>query len=438
VQSTVKIQSIHASLWTLALPVMLSNVSVPLLGLVDTAILGHLPDSRYLAAVAMGSSLLVMVMWSFAFLRMGSTALIARHYRQPLEVSGILQSALLLATIIGGLLILFGPWLIDFMLTLIGGASDITPLAREYLNIRFYFAPVTLLNYVIIGYFIGKGLTPINLVLLVSTNLLNGALNYLFVYEFNWLSAGVAWGSNLAELFQLALGLFFIKREIKDSIIQSKAWPTMGRRFKQFIQLNIQLFIRTFLLLFTFAFFMAQGAQHSAALLSANAILINLLMFMSNALDGFAVASESMVGQSIADKKINKLKPIIKASGQWAFITALIFTSILVFSYSTIFNLLTNQPAVLELLNILSIWLIFLPLAGFASYWLDGIYVGLACATQMKNSLVFAVLLVFLPLTYLFAFWEYHGLWLAMYGFLIARATWLMCKLPSQLRQYAN
>ena len=417
---------------------MLSNVSVPILGLVDTAILGHLTDSRYLAAVAMGSSLLAMVMWSFAFLRMGTTALIARYYNQAIEVSGILQSALLLAVIIGGCLILLAPWLIEFMVTIVGAAQDITPLAKEYLTIRFYFAPVTLLNYVVLGYFIGKGLTHINLILLVSTNLINGALNYYFVYELNWFSAGVAWGTNAAELFQLCLGLFFIK----ESIIQKKAWPNMRQRFRQFIDLNFQLFVRTFLLLFAFAFFMAQGAQHSAALLSANAILINLLMFMSNALDGFAVASESMVGQSIADKKGKTLKSvitdIIKASGIWSLVTAIIFTILLAFTYPYVFKLLTSQYDVIALLNALALWLIFLPMVGFASYWLDGIYIGLANAKQMKNSLVFSVIIIFLPVSYLFSFWEFHGLWLAMYSFLLARAFWLVYKLPQLVRNFAN
>lgn len=413
---------------------MLSNVSVPLLGLVDTAILGHLADSRYLAAVAMGSSLLVLVMWSFAFLRMGSTALISRYYNDPLEVSGILQSALLLAVIIGAGLILLAPWIIELMVSLVGASENIIPFAKEYLHIRFYFAPVTLLNYVVLGYFIGKGLTHTNLILLVSTNILNGILNYVFVYHLDWNSSGVAWGSNLAELFQLALGLFFIN----EAIIQQQAWPKIKQRFKQFVQLNVQLFVRTFLLLFAFAFFMAQGAQHSAALLSANAILINLLMFMSNALDGFAVASESLVGQAIADKKVFKLKPIIWASGLWAFITSILFTIILAISYPTIFNLLTSQQDVLELLNTLAVWLIFLPLVGFASFWLDGIYVGLAAANEMKNSLVFAVIFIFLPLSYGFDFWEFHGLWLAMYGFLLARAVWLFIKLPQNLSNFAN
>lgn len=436
-QSTERIQSIHGKLWALALPVMLSNVSVPILGLVDTAILGHLPDSQYLAAVAMGSSLLVMVMWSFAFLRMGTTALIARFYNQKLEVSGILQSALLLALIIGLSLMLLGPWLIELMVYLVGASEDISPLASEYLNIRFYFAPVTLLNYVVLGYFIGKGLTHINLILLVSTNLLNGLLNYVFVYKLNWFSAGVAWGTNIAELFQLCLGLFFIK----ESIIQKQAWPGMKKRFKQFIDLNLQLFVRTFLLLFAFAFFMAQGAQHSAALLSANAILINLLMFMSNALDGFAIASESMVGQSLAHKSQRSkrvLMNIIKASGLWSLATAIIFTLILLFAYPYVFNLLTSQDDVLALLNILALWLIFLPLAGFGSYWLDGIYVGLGKARDMKNSVAISVLFVFLPFTYLFSFWEYHGLWLAMHGFLLARAFWLIYKLPENVHDFAN
>jgi len=434
VQSPEQLQSIHHSLWKLALPVILSNISVPLLGLVDTAILGHLPESHYLAAVAMGSSLLVMVMWSFSFLRMGTTALVAQNYKQSVEVSGILQSALLLAIVIGGSLMLTSSFLIDFMVSVVGAAENITPFAKEYLTIRFYFAPVTLLNYVLLGYFIGKGLTYINLILLVSTNLLNGLLNYIFVYKFNWFSAGVAWGSNFAELFQLCLSLFFIK----ETLIQSQAWPLMCQRFQQFMAFNYQLFIRTFLLLFSFAFFMAQGAQHSAALLSANAILINLLMFMSNALDGFAVASESLVGQSIADKNTKRLKPIILASGFWSLVTAIILTIILAISHLSIFTLLTSQDEVLGLLELLSYWLIFLPIAGFASYWLDGIYIGLANAKEMKNSLIIATLFVFLPLVYLFDTWEYHGLWLAMYAFLLTRAIWLVCRLPHNLIKIAN
>jgi MATE family multidrug resistance protein len=324
------------------------------------------------------------------------------------------------------------------MVGLIGAAADITPLTTEYLKIRFYFAPVTLINYVVIGYFIGKGLTRINLILLVSTNILNASLNYVFVYKLNWLSAGVAWGSNFAELFQLVLGIFFIQSTIKKSIVQSSAWPSMRQRFKQFMNLNLQLFIRTFLLLFAFAFFMAQGAQHSTALLSANAILINLLMLMSNALDGFAVASESMVGQSLADKKYTRLKPIIKASGVWSLITASLFTLLLAISYDHIFALLTSQQDVIILLNTLSLWLIFLPLAGFARFWLEGIYVGLACANQMTKSIVFSLVIIFLPLIYLFSFWEDHGLWLSMYGFLLARAIWLLCQLPTQITKYAN
>lgn len=433
-QSPEKIQSIHKDLWRLALPVILSNVSVPLLGLVDTAILGHLPNPQFLAAVAMGSSLLVMVMWSFAFLRMGTTALVAQNYKHPIEVSSALQSALLLAFFIGMGIMIIAPWLIDFMVTLVGANEDISQLAAEYLTIRLYFSPVTLINYVLLGYFIGKGLTRINLVLLVSTNLLNGLLNYMFVYKMHWFSTGVAWGSNFAELFQLCLGVFFIK----EKIIQPKAWKAMRLKFKLFMNLNIDLFIRTFLLLFAFAFFMAQGAQHSALLLSANAILINLLMFISNGLDGFAVASESLIGQSIADKNHKRFRPIIVASGLWSLISAMVFTLLLWAFHLPIFELLTNQKDVITLLETLQYWLIFLPIAGFASYWLDGIYIGLANGKEMRNSLLFSVILIFLPLSYLLSNWEFHGLWFAMYGFLLARAVWLIYKLPKVTGEIAN
>jgi len=442
VQSPIRIQrreldvppSIHKDMWKLALPVMLSNVSVPLLGLIDTAILGHLPDTQYLAAVAMGSSLLVLILWSFAFLRMGTTALVARHYQSEADISIVMQSAGVLAIAIGLLLITIHPWLIQFMLTLVSGPEHIEILAANYLSIRFYFSPITLLNYAVLGYFIGKGQTHITLILLVSTSILNALLNYVFVYAFNMNSEGVAWGTNLAECFQLVLAWYFVN----DTIIQSRYWPKLRQEFSKFLKLNSHLFIRTSLLLFAFAFFMAQGAKHSAELLSANAILINLLLFISNALDGFALASESLIGKAIADKRINRIQTIIVASGQWSFISACLFSCLLFIFSETIYWMLTSQAAVLELLHLLNAWLVFLPIVGFACFWLDGIYVGLAAVEEMKNSIIFALFFIFLPFVYLFSFWEMHGLWLAMYGFLLGRALWQLIKLPASVQKFAN
>lgn len=432
--ASIVLNPIHKDIWKLALPVMFSNVSVPLLGLIDTAILGHLPDSQYLAAVAMGSSLLVLVFWSFAFLRMGTTALIARNYQSNPDISTIMQSAWVLALCTGLVLIAIHPWLIQFMLSLVSGPEHIEQLAGTYLSIRFYFSPVTLLNYAMLGYFIGKGQTHITLILLVSTSILNAILNYIFVYEFNWNSEGVAWGTNIAELFQLTLAFAFVK----ESLIQKQHWPKLKQEFPKFLHLNSQLFIRTTLLLFAFAFFMAQGAKHSEVLLSANAILINLLLFVSNALDGFALASESLIGKAISDKNKKRLRPIIIASGQWSFISACLFSFALFLFYENIYQLLTSQGPVLEILHLLNWWLIFLPIIGFACFWLDGIYVGLAAVSEMKNSIIFALFFIFLPGVYVFSFWDMHGLWLAMYAFLLSRAIWQLFKLPASVQKFAN
>lgn len=424
----------HRQLWQLAIPVMLSNISVPLLGLVDTAILGHLDDSRYLAAVAMGSSLFTFVFWSFAFLRMGTTAMVAKHYQQPLHLNGVLQSAVLLALGIGITLIIIAQPLIHLMLTLVDAVEHITPLSQSYLSIRFYFAPVSLLNYVALGYLIGLGRTQATLIILVLTNVLNGILNYSFVYLLHLNSDGVAYASNLAETVQLLLALYIIKPKLFDGT----SFAFAKRFFKGFLHLNIQLFIRTFFLLFTFAFFMSKGAQHSTALLSANAILINLLMFISNALDGFAIASESLVGKALADKKIHRIKLVIRASGIWSFIFALGFSFVLWIANGFILGLLTSQNDVLAILDQLHYWLIFLPLAGFACYWLDGIFIGLAAGKAMRNSVLFAVFVLFLPLQYLFNAWPIHGLWLALFAFLIGRAMWQLAVLPNIMQHNAN
>ncbi len=437
----IRYKDIHKTLWQLALPIMISNISLPLLGLVDTAILGHLSDNRYLAAVAMGASLFVFVFWSFAFLRMGTTALIAQNSgRQNINAKNlsshnaevaILHCALLLALVIGMVLILTSPWLISFMLNIVSAVDDISPLSQQYLQIRFYFAPFVLLNYALLGFFIGKGKTKISLILLVSTNILNGILDYIFVYELNLNSIGVAYASNLAESFQLLLALYFAKKSVFNWLPFTYLKPF----FSGFLHLNVQLFIRTFFLLFTFAYFMSVGAQHSAALLSANAILFNLLIFMSNALDGFALASESMVGKAFGAENLTRVRRIIGISGLWSFLCALLFCLILAFLHEPILMLLTSQSQVLTLLNELQYWLIFLPLAGFACYWLDGIYIGLAAGKEMRNSILFAVFGLFLPLQYLFKGWELHGLWLAFFAFLIGRAVWQMAKLSPILHK---
>lgn len=426
----------HKTIWALALPIMLSNISVPLLGLVDTAILGHLSDSRYLAAVAMGASLFTFVFWSFAFLRMGTTALVAQNFQNTARLINIIQSALLLALSIGVILFLLAPFIGLGLINLVGAVQHIEPLALEYLLIRFDMAPAVLMNYALLGYFIGMGKTHIPLILLVSCNLVNGLLNYIFVYHFNMNSAGVAYASNIAEGLQLLLGVLFLLNNLP--LFSQSPLKGLNTHLAHFFNINGQLFIRTLFLLFTFAFFMKQGAMHSDVMLAANAILINLLMFMSNALDGFAIASESMVGKAVALKQHKAIKQIIKISGLWSFLCALLFSLLLLLFHDSILQLLTSQSEVLDLLSSLSIWLILLPLAGFASYWLDGIYIGLAQVRQMRNSILFSVFVLFLPLHYLLQNWTYHGLWLAFFAFLLGRAAWQLWVLAPSLEESAN
>jgi len=437
-------KNIYKNLWRLALPIMISNISLPLLGLVDTAILGHLDDNRYLAAVAMGASLLVFVLWSFAFLRMGTTALVAQQIGAQSRLKNnksylfgdisILHCALMLAGFIGLTLVLCSPLLIKIMLTLVAAVDGVEPLTQAYLQTRFLISPVTLMNYALLGYFIGQGKTTISLILLVSTNVLNGLLDYIFVYSFHLNSQGVAWASNLSECFQLILAVYFVRKRI----FKWQGFNELKKYLASFISLNLHLFVRTFFLLFTFAFFMSKGAQHSAALLSANAILFNLLMFISNGLDGFALASESMVGKALGARNKIEIKQIISASGFLSLITAVVFTLVLAFSHQSILSLLTTQSEVLLLLDQLVYWLIFLPIAGFACYWLDGVYIGLAAAKEMRNSLLFAVFILFLPLQYLLQNWALHGLWLAFYAFLIGRALWQLVKLPANINKSVN
>jgi MATE family multidrug resistance protein len=232
----------------------------------------------------------------------------------------------------------------------------------------------------------------------------------------------------------MCVGLYFARATIFTWL----GLYSLKAHFHEFLNLNVQLFIRTFFLLFTFAYFMSVGAQTSAALLSANAILFNLLIFISNALDGFALASESLVGKAYGEKDKGLIKKIIAISGLWSFLCALLFTLILALFHDPILALLTSQVDVVVLLDKLIYWLIFLPMAGFACYWLDGIYIGLAAAKEMRNSILFSVFILFLPLQVLLQDWSLHGLWFAFFAFLIGRALWQLFKLPAVMSLNSN
>ncbi len=432
----------------LAWPIMLSNITVPLLGLVDTAVLGHLSEVSYLAAVALGTQVVTLLLWSFGFLRMGTTALSAHaigesHLTAQTNTNSnasfkILYHGLFLALVISLPLMTFALLTREHIIAMIGGSVDVQQLAVEYVGIRLYGTPAVLLQYVLIGWFIGRGETRVPLFLLIASNIINALLDVVLVYGYDLNSDGVAWATLVADYFAASAGLYWAYRTvIKECSSEAlKITRPTWLQLKPLININHQLFVRTLCLLSVFIFFTSQGAKQGDLILAVNAIMITLLLLISNALDGFAHAAETLVGQSLGAKNYSQLNQSIWLTGTNALIIALIMVAGFAWQSENLLGLLTDQADVLAMALEYSPWLIWLPLIGCSSYWLDGIFIGMQAGAQMRNSMLLAALVIFLPVWFLTQGFGNHGLWMAFYAFLLARSVFMLPAFLSILNKH--
>jgi len=367
---------------------------------------------------------------------MGTTSLTARAYGRQGDAVQILQQALWLVLPVLILVLICALIAVPLLLPLMGGSgnADIQSGAREYLLIRLCSAPAVLGQYVLTGWFIGLGRTRIPLIVLTVANLLNAGLDYFLVFHLHMTSDGVALGSVLADYSGLAVALWFAH---KQGLVSLGKLPSLAL-LKPMLRINRHLFIRTLLLLGVFAFFTAQGARQSELVLAANAMLITLLMLISNGLDGFAHAAETLTGQSLGRKQSEDVRRTIRLTGLNMLLMALLLTLIFALSGSYLFHLLTDNPDLLPVLHEYRWFLFFLPLMGMPSFWLDGIFIGAQATAQMRNAMILSVLLVFLPLWLATQSWGNYGLWGAFYAFMLARAIFMAGTFLTLLKRPQN
>lgn len=427
----------HKEVWSLAWPLMLSNITVPLLGLVDTAVIGHLPESHHLGAVAVGSMIFSILYWSFGFLRMGTTGMTAQAYGDENGAINrqLLSQSLILAFAIGFILLLFQSPIIHIALALMDAEPLVTAEAELYSQIRIFGAPAVLCNYALLGWFVGNQNTRVPLLLLLLTNVMNMILDIIAVYGLGMHADGVAAATVCSEYFALVLGLYLARRQLKK--VPGQLEMACLKRLKDYFDLivvNRYLFIRTLLLLSSLAFFTAQGAKQGTDILSANAVLMNFLLLISNWLDGFAHATEALSGKHIGAKKLSRFYQSVTSALLWSFATAGLLTLTFLLFGSAIINLLTDIEGVRAIANQYLPWIILLPLVGVWSFLLDGVFVGATQFKAMQNTMLFTIFIVFLPVWWLTQGLGNHGLWLALMSIFVARAIsggyvyWRLCK----------
>ncbi|MGM0477233.1 MAG: MATE family efflux transporter, partial [Pseudomonadota bacterium] len=397
-----------------------------LLGMVDTAVVGHLDDPEPLGAVAIGGVLFSFLYWGFGFLRMGTTGLTAQAVGSGEGEARVLQQGLLLALAIGLVLILFRLPIGSAGLGLLAPGEGVRPLAETYFDIRILSAPAALIHYVVAGWFLGRQNARVAVVLLLVTNGLNIVLDLLFVVGFGWGVAGVAGASVIAEYGAAGLGLLLVARA-RGLMRPEGGWRAVleMESLRRMVAVNGDLFVRTLLLLSAFAFFARQGARQGEVILAANAVLMNFQTFMAYALDGFAHATESLAGRAVGRRRRAELRRVVRAAGQWSIGLALAFSLGYLVLGSGLIALLTGIPEVRASAESHLIWAALAPLVAVWGFLMDGVFIGATWTRTLRNAMFVSVAVYLAAWAALMPIFGNHGLWLAFLLFLAARSATL-------------
>jgi len=426
----------HRKVLAIAVPIMLSNVSTPLIGVVDTAVIGQLVHPYYIGAVAIGAMIFNFIYWAFGFLRMGTTGLTAQAEGagDATELRATLGLALLIAAAAGAGLIILQSLISLVAFSLIDASGAVESHAREYLRIRIWSAPAALANFAILGWFIGIGRARTAFVVQIILNLTNMALDALFVLAFGMEVAGIALGTVIAELVAAAAGLWFVQRELAA---RGGAWalqPILDLpQLRRTIAVNGDIMIRTMLLLFAFSFFVAQSAGAGDTILAANTVLMHFISMSAFFLDGLAFAAESLVGQALGARARAALERAVKLSSIWAVVVSAFLSLAMAIAGGLFIDALTLDAGVRAEARAYILWAAAMPLLSVAAYQFDGIFIGATKTVEMRNAAILSTA------AFMIAWWALtpygnHGLWAALTLYAIARAVFLGRYYPALVR----
>ena len=415
----------NRSILKLAIPNIISNISIPLLGFVDLVLIGRLGNEIFIGAIALGGMIFNILYWGFGFLRMGTTGLTAQAFGENnnSESSVILSRSMFIA-IAGGFLLIFLQLPIRyFSLILVNGSEVVEGLASQYFSIRIYAAPATLGLFVLTGWFLGMQNARIPMIITVVLNILNIIFNYIFIYVFDLKSDGVAWGTLIAQYLGLLLALYFLLKKYPEF---TKGWKLKiileVNELKKFFKINLDIFIRTLCLIIVFTFFTSKSASTNDSILAVNTILMQFFFIFSYLTDGFAYAAEALTGKFIGGGNKRDLKIMIRNLFYWGAGLSLLFSIIYLFFGNQIVSIMTNNKDLLDIADKYIFWVALIPIISFASFLWDGIYIGATASAAMRNTMLISTFAVFFPVYFgLRGFFDNHTLWIALLLFLAAR-----------------
>ena len=417
----------HRRVWALAAPMILSNISVPLVALVDSAVIGHLPHAHQLGAVAVGATMYTFLAWAMGFLRMGTTGFAAQAAgrNDGAALRQVLLQGLLLAFGLASLLALVALPFSHLALALMQPSAELHQMTLEFFQTRLFGLPAALAGYALVGWFLGTQNARAPLFILLTTNLVNIALNLWFVLGLDWGVVGSARASVLAEWTGMFLGLALARRALRAWAGQI-VWSALAfwRNWRPLLAVNRDIFLRTLALQSVMFLITIQGARLGDATVAANALLLNGLLLTSHALDGLAHAVEALCGHAIGARDRATLRRSLVVAGGWSLLASIVFAVAFITGGHLFINLQTDIPLVRETADIYLPYLAVMPLLAVWSYLLDGLFIGATRAREMRNAMLINVLLI-APVAVFASSQGNHALWLTFLIFTLVRGLTL-------------
>lgn len=429
----------HARVLKIAIPIVISNATVPILGAVDTGVVGQLGLAAPIGAVGIGAIILTGVYWMFGFLRMGTTGLAAQAAGQgdDAEVAALLTRVLMIGLAAGGLMILGQGGIIALGFALSPASAEVEGLAREYITIRVWSAPAAVALYGITGWLIAQERTRAVLVLQLWMNLTNISLDLWFVLGLGWGVSGVAFATVLAEWSGLAMGLWLCR-----AAFGVPAWRDWTRVFDRLrlinmLRVNSDILVRSFLLQGIFMSFLFLGADFGDVTLAANQVLIQFLHITAYALDGFAFAAEALVGRAMGARNPALLRRSALMTSFWGLVVCIAMSLGFALAGPGLIDLMADVPPVQDAARAYLPWMIAAPLVGLGAWMLDGIFIGATRTADMRNMMILSTLVYVGAALLLVPAYGNHGLWAALLVSFVARGATLGWKYPGLERAAA-
>ena len=425
----------HKEILSLAIPSIVTNITVPLLGLVDVAIVGHMVDASYIGAIAVGTMMMNVICWLFGFLRMGTSGMTSQAYGRgdSKEAATILFQAIALGAAIGILFVLFQPLLLRLFLFFMRPSDEIRAFASVYFHVCVFGLPAALVMYGLTGWFIGMQDTRTPMTVSIFQNIVNIMTSLLLVYVFGMKVEGVALGTLTAQYSGLLLALYILRRKYAShyQLLFSQFTLMPGdyssfsykHTLNRFFRVNRDIFLRTLFLVAVNAAFTSVGSRQGDVILAVNTLLFQFFTLYSYIMDGFAYAGEAICGKYYGAGNAPSFHACIRRLFAWGVIMTVVYTAAYYFGANDILHVLSNEQTVIDASEPYLLWVALIPVAGMGAFIWDGVFIGITDSRGMLLSCFVAAIVFAIMLTLFFTTMGNHALWLALLSYLLARGV---------------